>query len=142
MARRSGVEGHYRPRIRGVGLRLFGRAGLGAWSDCRSDARSDTGRRARASHRRRVALQRRHRARQLAESLAREAVMRAMRMHDYGGPEVLRYDELPDPVAGPGQLLVRVKATSVNPVDWKIRSGAARAMLTYPLPLVIGGDIA
>lgn len=68
--------------------------------------------------------------------------MKAVRIHEYGGPETLRYDDLPDPVAGPGQVLVRVKASSVNPVDWKIRSGAVQKIVNYPLPLTLGGDVA
>ncbi len=68
--------------------------------------------------------------------------MKAVRIHDFGGPEVLRCDDVPEPALASGQLLVRVKASSVNPVDWKIRSGAARAIVQYPLPLVIGADIA
>jgi NADPH:quinone reductase-like Zn-dependent oxidoreductase len=68
--------------------------------------------------------------------------MKAVRIHEYGGPEVLRYEDQPDPVAGPGQILVRVKASSVNPVDWKIRSGAVQKIVNYPMPLILGGDIA
>lgn len=68
--------------------------------------------------------------------------MRAVRFHDYGDSAVLRHEEVADAVAGPGQLLVRVMASSVNPVDWKVRSGAARAIVDYPLPVTTGGDIA
>jgi NADPH2:quinone reductase len=43
--------------------------------------------------------------------------MKAIVVHAYGGPEVLRYEEKPDPIPGAGEVLVRVAATSVNPVD-------------------------
>ena len=49
--------------------------------------------------------------------------MKAIRIHEFGGPEVLRLDEVPEPQAGPGQVLVRVRAVGVNPVDTYIRSG-------------------
>lgn len=68
--------------------------------------------------------------------------MKRVSIHDYGGPEQLVYEDAEAPVAGAGQLLVKVAASSVNPVDWKIRSGATRAMMDFPMPLVLGGDIA
>ncbi|MFO0744782.1 MAG: NADP-dependent oxidoreductase [Myxococcota bacterium] len=70
------------------------------------------------------------------------APMRAARIHSYGGPEVFSVDDdAPDPVAGPGQVLVQVHASSVNPVDCKIRNGAFRAALRYPLPRTLGMDV-
>ena len=51
------------------------------------------------------------------------AKMKAIRIHNYGGPEVLRYEDAPRPTPGPGELLIKVHAASVNPVDWKIRGG-------------------
>jgi NADPH:quinone reductase-like Zn-dependent oxidoreductase len=68
--------------------------------------------------------------------------MKRVSIHEYGGPEQLVYEDAEVPVAGPGQLLVKVAASSVNPADWKIRSGATRAMMDFPMPLVLGGDIA
>jgi NADPH:quinone reductase-like Zn-dependent oxidoreductase len=50
--------------------------------------------------------------------------MRALRYSEYGGPEVLAVGEAPDPHAGPGQVRIVVRASSVNPVDYKVRSGA------------------
>jgi NADPH:quinone reductase len=50
-------------------------------------------------------------------------VMQAIRVHRFGGPEELRHEALPDPVPGPGQLLVRIEAAGVNPVDTYIRAG-------------------
>jgi len=57
--------------------------------------------------------------------------MKAIRVHQFGGPEVLQLDEVPVPLAGPGQILVRVRAVGVNPVDTYIRSGAYAAK---PIP--------
>lgn len=50
--------------------------------------------------------------------------MKAIRVHETGGPDVMRLDELPDPVAGPGQVVVRIHAAGVNPVDTYIRSAS------------------
>ena len=50
--------------------------------------------------------------------------MKAIRVNDFGGPEVLRVQEVPDPKPERGQVLIRVKAVGVNPVDTYIRSGA------------------
>ena len=52
--------------------------------------------------------------------------MRAWRFHEYGGPDVMRLEEVPIPQPGKGEVLVRVAAASVNPVDWKIREGMLR----------------
>ena len=62
--------------------------------------------------------------------------MRALRIHAYGGPEVMRLDEVPVPRAGPGERLVRLAAASVNPIDWKMRQG----LMAVPLPRVLGRD--
>jgi len=50
--------------------------------------------------------------------------MKGVLLYEYGGPENLRYEETDVPEYGDNEVLVRVRATSVNPVDWKIRSGA------------------
>lgn len=68
--------------------------------------------------------------------------MKAIRFHDYGGPEVMRCEELPSPVPRADELRVRVKAMGVNPVDWKIREGHVRERIRIPLPATPGGDIA
>ena len=49
-----------------------------------------------------------------------------------GGPEVMQYGEVPDPVAGPGQVLVDVHAASVNGADWKVRAGSYAPITTFP----------
>jgi NADPH:quinone reductase len=65
--------------------------------------------------------------------------MKAIRVHEYGGPEVMQMEEIPDPNPGPGQVLVRLKAVGVNPVDVDIRSGEYG---TGTLPYVPGFDAA
>ena len=67
--------------------------------------------------------------------------MNAVRIHRYGGPEVLRYEEAPRPEPGTGEVLIRVHGAGVNPVDWKVREGYARDFLKHPLPLVPGWDV-
>jgi NADPH2:quinone reductase len=66
--------------------------------------------------------------------------MKAIRVHEFGGPEVLRLEEVPDPVAGPHEVVVRVQAAGVNPVDTYIRSGAYTRKLN--LPYIPGSDAA
>jgi NADPH:quinone reductase-like Zn-dependent oxidoreductase len=67
--------------------------------------------------------------------------MKAVVLHEYGGPGKLKYEEVPDPVAGEGQVLVRVAATSVNPIDYKMRSGAAKDRFPLELPAILGRDL-
>jgi NADPH:quinone reductase-like Zn-dependent oxidoreductase len=67
---------------------------------------------------------------------------RAIRFHEYGGPEVMKIEEIARPVPKEGEILVRVHALGVNPVDWKIREGLARARLNLVLPAIPGGDLA
>lgn len=65
--------------------------------------------------------------------------MKAIRIHGFGGPEVLRYEETAEPVAGPGQVVIRVHAAGVNPVDTYIRSGIYG---DRPKPFTPGSDAA
>lgn len=65
--------------------------------------------------------------------------MQAIRIHEFGGPEVLSLEEVPDLAPGPGQVVVRVKAVGVNPVDTYIRAGSYP---TPPLPFTPGFDAA
>ncbi|MGF1483175.1 MAG: zinc-binding dehydrogenase [Opitutales bacterium] len=67
--------------------------------------------------------------------------MKAIVLRNFGGPENLRLEELPDPRPGPGEVLVQVTASSVNPIDTKIRAGAVPA-LSPELPAVLHGDVA
>ena len=66
--------------------------------------------------------------------------MKAIQLDEYGGPEKLRFRDVVDPVAGRGQVLVDMHAASVNPVDWKIQSGARREQLKLTLPYIPGVD--
>ena len=65
--------------------------------------------------------------------------MKAIRVHTFGGPEVLRLEDLPDPVPGPGQILVTLEAVGVNPVDVYIHTGGYGQR---PLPYTPGSDAA
>jgi NADPH:quinone reductase-like Zn-dependent oxidoreductase len=67
--------------------------------------------------------------------------MKAVVLHEYGGPSKLIYEDVPDPVAGEGQVLVRVAASSVNPIDFKLRSGMMKAFWPLELPTILGRDI-
>ena len=60
----------------------------------------------------------------------------------YGGPEKLELRDVPDPAPGPNEIKVRLAGTSVNPIDWKIRSGAAQAWIPLQLPAILGRDAA
>lgn len=68
--------------------------------------------------------------------------MNAVRIHRYGGPEVLTYEEAPRPVAQGGEVLVRVHATSVNPFDTVVRAGYVTDHFDHKLPLILGTDAA
>src|ERR1700692_980920 len=68
--------------------------------------------------------------------------MKAIVVHQYGGPEVLKFEEYPDPVAGPGEVLVRVAASSVNPIDYKRRAGLTKDFYPLKFPGLIGVDMA
>lgn len=69
------------------------------------------------------------------------ATMKAVRIHRYGGPEVLVYEDAPRPEPKKGELLVRVHAAGINPVDWKIREGYLKTLLRHHLPLILGWDV-
>lgn len=68
--------------------------------------------------------------------------MQALRYHEFGGPEVLRVEEAPEPAAGPGQVLISVRAVSVNPFDWKTRAGYLAEMVPTVFPAIPGTDAA
>jgi NADPH:quinone reductase-like Zn-dependent oxidoreductase len=67
--------------------------------------------------------------------------MHAIRIHSYGGPEVVRFEDAPRPEPGPDQVLIRVHAAAVNPVDWKIRQGEL-AFLNLRFPATLGCEVA
>ena len=67
--------------------------------------------------------------------------MKAVLLYQYGGPEQLRYEDTDTPEYGDNEVLVRVRATSINPVDYKIRSGAAKARMPVDFPAVLGRDL-
>jgi NADPH:quinone reductase-like Zn-dependent oxidoreductase len=72
----------------------------------------------------------------------KEMNMKAIVVHQYGGPEVLKFEDYPDPVPGPGEVLVKVAATSVNPIDYKRRAGLTKDFYPMTFPGLIGVDIA
>ncbi|MCC2613360.1 NADP-dependent oxidoreductase [Neorhizobium petrolearium] len=71
--------------------------------------------------------------------------MKAIQIHEFGGPEVLKYEDVPMPEVGPGEVLVRVKAIGINPPDWYLRDGYKalppewRPQVAFPL--ILGTDI-
>ncbi|MBV8453582.1 MAG: NADP-dependent oxidoreductase [Deltaproteobacteria bacterium] len=67
--------------------------------------------------------------------------MKAIVIHTYGGPDVLKYEEYPDPVPGEGEVLVRVVASSVNPFDIKLRSGFLKEFIPLDFPAILGLDV-
>jgi NADPH:quinone reductase-like Zn-dependent oxidoreductase len=68
--------------------------------------------------------------------------MKAVRFHEFGGPEVLRYEDVDRPRPAAGQVLIRVAATSFNPVDAAIRSGFLQQVFPVALPHIPGIDVA
>ena len=68
--------------------------------------------------------------------------MKAVVLHEYGGPSKLKYEDFTDPIAGPGEVLIRVQAVSLNPVDWKMRSGEAKELFPVNFPGILGRDVA
>jgi NADPH:quinone reductase-like Zn-dependent oxidoreductase len=68
--------------------------------------------------------------------------MKAVVVHQYGGPEVLKFEDYPDPIPGSGEVLVRVAAASVNPVDYKRRAGLTKDFYPLKFPGLIGVDLA
>jgi NADPH:quinone reductase-like Zn-dependent oxidoreductase len=68
--------------------------------------------------------------------------MKAVVLHEYGPPSKLVYEDFDDPIPAAGEVLVRVHAVSVNPIDWKMRSGAAKERFPLTLPAILGRDVA
>jgi NADPH:quinone reductase-like Zn-dependent oxidoreductase len=68
--------------------------------------------------------------------------MKAVVLEDFGDVNKLQMEDVDEPAVGPGEVRVRVRATSVNPVDWKIRSGASKGRIDVELPAILGRDLA
>jgi NADPH:quinone reductase-like Zn-dependent oxidoreductase len=69
------------------------------------------------------------------------ATMQAVRFHSYGNPDVLVLEEVARPQAGVDEVLIRVHAAGVNPLDWKVRAGHVKEWLQHRLPLIPGWDV-
>ena len=67
--------------------------------------------------------------------------MKAIRIHQYGGPEVLAHVEMRCPTPGPDELLIKVQAASVNPLDWKMRAGHVKEIFPLTFPATLGRDV-
>ena len=67
--------------------------------------------------------------------------MKAIRIHNYGGPEVLEYENAPRPEPQADEVLIRVHAASVNPIDWKIRAGHLKDIFPVSVPMILGRDL-
>ncbi len=76
---------------------------------------------------------------QVRPGAAAVSTMKAMRIHAHGGPGVLKYEDAPRPRPETGEVLVRVHACGVNPIDWKIRSGHFKT--SHAMPLTLGWDV-
>ncbi len=66
--------------------------------------------------------------------------MYALRYHEYGGPEVMRLEDAPEPHAGPGQVRIKVMAASINALDWKMREGLMAQGQPLESPRILGFD--
>jgi NADPH:quinone reductase-like Zn-dependent oxidoreductase len=66
--------------------------------------------------------------------------MKAIRIHNYGGPEVLRYEDVVVPTPAAGELLIKIQAASINPLDWKTRAGYMKDFFPHSLPFIPGWD--
>ncbi|MEM9073340.1 MAG: NADP-dependent oxidoreductase, partial [Myxococcota bacterium] len=67
--------------------------------------------------------------------------MKAARIHQYGDPDVFQIEDVPAPTCGPRDVLVKVHASSVNPIDYKIRMGGQRAVIRPNFPAILGMDL-
>ena len=71
----------------------------------------------------------------------KKGTMKAIRIHNYGGPEVLQYEDAPRPKPQAGEVLIRVHAAGVNPIDWKVREGHMKDFWPHKFPLILGWDL-
>ena len=68
--------------------------------------------------------------------------MKAVVLHEYGGPEKLKFeDNVPDPQVSGDTVLIAASAASVNPIDWKVRSGARQKDFPLSFPAILGRDV-
>ena len=72
---------------------------------------------------------------------ATSQTMKAVRIHNFGGPEVLQYEDAPRPQPESGEVLIRVYAAGVNPIDWKVREGYMKDLWPHKFPLIPGWDL-
>src|SRR6267142_2631799 len=72
---------------------------------------------------------------------AEKIIMKAIRIHSYGGPEVLAQVEMQRPAPGADEVLIKVHAASVNPLDWKMRAGYVKEFFPLVLPATLGSDV-
>src|SRR6476660_10199630 len=72
---------------------------------------------------------------------ATSQTMKAIRIHNYGGPEVLHYEDAPRPQPQASEVLIRVHAAGVNPIDWKVREGHMKDFWPHKFPLIPGWDL-
>ncbi len=68
--------------------------------------------------------------------------MKAVRIHSFGGADLLMYEDAPIPSPAAGEVRIKVRAAGVNPFDWKIRTGIYKNMIPHQLPLILGWDVA
>src|SRR6202040_2706959 len=72
---------------------------------------------------------------------ATSQTMKAIRIHNYGGPEVLKYEDAPRPQQQAGEFLIRAHAPGWNPTDWKVREGHMKDFWPHKFPLILGWDL-
>lgn len=78
----------------------------------------------------------------LAEQTTSVKTMKAVRIHAFGDVDVLKYEDAPIPQLLPDEVLIKVHAAGINPVDWKIRKGGYRGgAIAFPLPFILGWDL-
>src|SRR6201992_4123367 len=70
-----------------------------------------------------------------------KTIMKAIRIHQYGGPEVLAQVEMQRPTPGPDEVLIKVYAAAINPIDWKMRAGYVKEVFPLTFPATLGWDV-
>jgi NADPH:quinone reductase-like Zn-dependent oxidoreductase len=85
---------------------------------------------------------RNHKIHLILKQAIRRSSMKAVRIHQYGDRDVMQLEDVPVPQILDDEVLIKVVATSINPVDWKVRKGDLKEMITCHLPLILGWDVA